>query len=148
MPMPYTYRHAGAEWRAILDTAREEMGLVSDNSAFTAIEGVLLTFRRRLDVHRGLDFASELPAVPRAIFVARWVPATPLPFTTRAGMTAEARALRRHHNLTPENCIEATARALRPHMDDARLFRLLATFPEGAATFWQVPDPQPAPRFP
>ena len=36
----------------------------------------------------------------------------PAPPGTRADWTAEARALRRHHNIAPENCVAATAYAL------------------------------------
>jgi uncharacterized protein (DUF2267 family) len=146
--MPYTYRHASAEWRAFLDDAKAEMNLESDNSTYTAIEGVFLTFRRRLTVEQALLFADLLPAVPRAIFVAGWRPALPLPFAPRDVLTAEAQALRPHHNLTPVNCIEAVARALLAQVAAADLRRVLADFPPGATAFWAVPDPQPALRFP
>jgi uncharacterized protein (DUF2267 family) len=148
MPMPYTYRHASAEWRAFLDDAKEAMNLVSDNSTYTAIEGVFLTFRRRLTVEQGLAFADLLPAVPRAIFVANWRPAAPLPFTPRDVLTAEAQGLRPHHNLTPANCIEAVARALLAQVAALDLAQVLADFPAEARAFWAVPDPQPGLRFP
>ncbi|MFD2813579.1 DUF2267 domain-containing protein [Paracoccus aerius] len=48
------------------------MDLVSDNSAYTALDAVLQVFRRRLTAQEGIDFASVLPSVPRAIFVAGW----------------------------------------------------------------------------
>ncbi|MFD2440093.1 DUF2267 domain-containing protein [Paracoccus kondratievae] len=83
MPMPWTYRHASKEWRAILDDLKDRMDLVSDNSAYTALDGVLQVFRRRLTAQQGLDFASVLPAIPRAIFVAGWRPeAEPPPLPT------------------------------------------------------------------
>ena len=53
MPMPWTYRQASREWRAILDDVRAETGLVSDNHAYTAIEAALKTFRRRLNATAG-----------------------------------------------------------------------------------------------
>lgn len=148
MPMPYAYRHAQAEWRAVLDCARDSMGLDSDNMAYTALQGVLLAFRRRLTVDQALRFADLLPAVPRAIFVEGWHPAPPVAFGLRADWVAEAQSLRPHHNLTPVVCVEATARALRPLMEDDRLLALLAGFPPGAVDFWSVPDPQPVRRFP
>lgn len=148
MPMPYAYRHAQAEWRAVLDAALDGMGLSSDNAAYTAVQGVLLAFRQRLTVDQALRFADLLPAVPRAIFVEGWHPQPPVPFGTRPQWEAEARALRPHHNLTPPGCVAATARALRPLMEDDRLMALLATFPDGAVAFWSVPDPQPVRRFP
>ncbi|WP_246831317.1 DUF2267 domain-containing protein [Pseudotabrizicola formosa] len=82
--MPWTYRHATREWQAFLADVRAEMGLVSDNMAFTAVEGVLRAFRDRLTVQEALDFAQVLPSVLRAIFVAQWQVAPPLPPGTRA----------------------------------------------------------------
>jgi uncharacterized protein (DUF2267 family) len=146
--MPYTYRHASAEWRAFLDDARDAMDLVSDNSAYTAIQGVFLTFRRRLTAEQGLMFADLLPAVPRAIFVAGWRPVPPLPFGPRDRLTTEAQGLRSYHNLTPANCIEAVARALLAQVPAGDLARVLADFPDGARAFWAVPDPQPVLRLP
>lgn len=139
MPMPWTYRHASREWRGFLDDARERMDLTSDNMAYTAIDGVLQTFRRHLTAGQGLHFASVLPAVPRAIFVAGWQPdPTPPPFPDRATLTRQVQALRSHHNLTPDNAIEATAYALRRSVRAMDLDRVLADLPEGAAAFWQV----------
>lgn len=138
MPMPYAYRHASAEWRRFLDIAREEMALASDNSAYTAVEGVLLAFRRRLTTDQALRFADLLPAVPRAVFVANWHPAPPLPWADRDRLTAEAQALRPHHNLTPANCIEATAIALRAVVPGGELDPVLARLGPEAEAFWQV----------
>lgn len=140
MPMPYTYRHASAEFAAFLADARSAMNLTSDNATYTAIDGVFQTFRRRLTVPQALAFADELPAVPRAIFVWRWKPVEPLPFTTRAAMTAEAQALRPHHNLTPDNCIQAVAWALRSATE---LDPVLATLPPPARAFWDLPPDMP-----
>ncbi|WGH79719.1 DUF2267 domain-containing protein [Jannaschia ovalis] len=144
MPMPWTYRHASREFAAFLDDAKDGMGLVSDNMAYTAIDGVFRAFRRRLTAAQGLAFATVLPAVPRAIFVAGWVPEDPPPpFPDRAALTREAQALRRHHNLTPDNAIAATARALRRSVDQAALDRVLAELPAGAAEFWRVEGADP-----
>lgn len=139
MPMPWTYRHASKEWRAILDDLKDRMGLVSDNMAYTAMDGVLQVFRRRLTAQQGLDFASVLPAVPRAVFVAGWrVQEPPLPFPDRALLVQEVKAIRKDHNLTPDTAIEATAWSLRRYTDPADLERVLARLPEGAAAFWHV----------
>ena len=134
--MPWTYRHAEKEWKSFLADAREEMGLVSDNSAYTAIEGVFHVFRRRLSAQEGLDFASVLPAIPRAIFVAGWKLETGVAFGSRAELVAEVKAFRPHHNLTPDNVLESVSRALRRHMDQRDLDRVLARLPEGAEAFW------------
>lgn len=139
MPMPWTYRHSGREWRAFLDDVKDATGLASDNMAYTAVDGVFRTFRARLTAEEGLRFASVLPAVPRAIFVADWVPSDPpLPFASREAMTREAQSLRPGHNLTPDGIIEATARALWRSVRHADLERALATLPEDAAAFWAV----------
>ncbi|GLK65812.1 DUF2267 domain-containing protein [Paracoccus kondratievae] len=145
MPMPWTYRHASKEWRAILDDLKDRMDLVSDNSAYTALDGVLQVFRRRLTAQQGLDFASVLPAIPRAIFVAGWRPeAEPPPFADRATMTREAQQVRPHHNLTPDSAIEAVAWTLRRYVNAADFQRALDQLPPGAAGFWHVDNPEGA----
>ncbi|NUB42813.1 DUF2267 domain-containing protein [Fertoebacter nigrum] len=144
MPMPATYRQATAEWRAFLADARDEMALVSDNSTYTAVQGVLRAFRRRLTPQQAVDFAGVLPSVLRALFVAEWQLAPPADPRTRADWTAEARALRPHHNLTPENCVAATAIALRKAVQARDLDRVIARLPPFAAEFWATPGIDPA----
>jgi len=140
MPMPWTYRQATREWQAFLADARSAMDLTSDNSTFTAVEGVLRAFRRRLTPQQAIDFAQVLPSVLRALFIADWrLDEGPLPPGTRADWTAEAMALRPHHNLTPPNCVAATALALRQSVQARDLDRVLATLPAFAAEFWDVP---------
>lgn len=140
MPMPWTYRHASREWRAFLEDVKDGMGLVSDNMAYTAVDGVFQCYRKRLTAAQGLSFASVLPSVPRAIFVAGWQPLdSPLSFGPRAEMVAEVKALRPHHNLTPDNAIEATAAALRRQILPADWARALAALPSDARAFWDVP---------
>ena len=139
MPMPWTYRHASKEWRAILDDLRDRMDLSSDNMAYTAMDGVLQVFRRRLTAQQGLDFASVLPAVPRAVFVAGWRVHDPvLPFPDRDALTEEVKKVRQDHNLTPDNAIEATAWSLRRYTNKADLERVLARLPGEAVQFWHV----------
>ncbi|MDG4649931.1 DUF2267 domain-containing protein [Roseibacterium sp. SDUM158017] len=151
MPMPWTYRHASREWRAFLDDVKEAANLTSDNMAYTAVDGVFHVFRARLTAREGLRFASVLPSVPRAIFVAGWVPEdAPRTFGERADMAREAQGLRPHHNLTPDNAIDAVARALWRSVRHADLDRVLATLPTGAAAFWTVEGADPddlAPRM-
>ena len=145
MPMPWTYRHASKEWRAILDDLKDRMDLVSDNSAYTAMDGVLQVFRRRLTAQQGIDFASVLPSIPRAVFVSGWqVEEPPLPFPDRAALVREVMAVRKDHNLTPENAIEAVAWTLRRYTNRADLERVLQRLPEGAVDFWhvEVADPR------
>lgn len=138
MPMPWTYRQASREWQAFLGDAKEAMNLTSDNACFTAVEGVLWAFRRRLAVQEAVDFAQVLPAVLRAVFVAEWQIAPAVAPGSRADWTREAKALRPHHNLTPDNCVEATALALRKSVLPEDLERALAKLPPFAADFWSV----------
>lgn len=142
--MPSTYRQATREWRAFLAVAREAMDLETDNLTYTAVQGVLQAFRRRLTAQQAIDFAQVLPSVLRALFVADWQIEPPVPPGTRAEWTAEAMALRPHHNLTPPNCIAATAYALRKSVLCADLERVLATLPPFAAEFWSTPGIDPA----
>ncbi|MCB1387838.1 MAG: DUF2267 domain-containing protein [Rhodobacteraceae bacterium] len=140
MPMPWTYRQASREWRAFLDDVRDVTGLETDNVAYTAIQGVLQAFRRRLTPAQGIAFAGVLPAVPRAIFVEGWdIDAAPRSFGIRADWIAEAKALRPAHNLTPDNAVEATARALWRQVNHRDLSRVLDRMPSGARDFWSVP---------
>lgn len=142
MPMPWTYRHASREFRAFLDDAKDRMGLDSDNMAYTAVDGVFRTFRRRLTPAQGILFACALPSVLSAIFIRHWdVTAPPLPFASRAEMTREAQALRPHHNLTPDTAIEDTAWALWRVMNSADLARVLDKLPPEARDFWAVDAP-------
>lgn len=141
MPMPWTYRQASREWRAILDDVREATGLESDNHAYTAIEGVLKAFRRRLTPQQVSDFADVLPAVPRAILVSGWdLGEGPVAPGSRADWTADAQALRPHHSLTPDNAVEAVAIAMRGIVRRADLDRVLARLPPFAAAFWSTPS--------
>lgn len=144
MPMPWTYRQATREWQAFLADARAAMDLETDNVTYTAVQGVLQAFRRRLTPQQAIDFAQVLPSVLRALFVADWHLSDPVSPGTRADWTAEAMALRPHHNLTPPNCVEATALALRKSVLREDLDRVLATLPPFAAEFWSTPGIDPA----
>ncbi len=143
--MPHAYRTASKDWRAFLDDAKERMGLVSDNMAYTATDGVLQVFRRRLTVAEGIAFADELPAVLRAMFVYRWdVGAGPVEWGPRAALVAEAKAVRKDHNLTPDDCIEAVAWAVRRQVRLVDFDRVLAGIGPEAEAFWAVEVSDPA----
>jgi uncharacterized protein (DUF2267 family) len=144
MPMPWTYRHASREWQAFLADVKDRMDLASDNMAYTAVDGVLQVFRRRLTPQQGIAFANVLPSVLRAIFVKDWeIGAAPLPFGTRADLVAEVKAVRRHHNLTPDTAIEDTAWALWRCVNHREFEAVLDDLPPEARAFWavQVDDP-------
>lgn len=92
--MPWTCRQATREWHAFLAQARMAMVLTSDISTFTAVNGVLRAFHRRLTLRHAVDFPQVMPSVLRVLFVAAWQLADPAPFGTRADWAAEAMALR------------------------------------------------------
>lgn len=143
--MPWTYRHADKEFRAFLTDARDRMDLSSDNMTYTAVDGVFRVFRARLTPAQGLAFADLLPAILRAMLVQQWdISQPPRPFAPRADLLREVQALRRHHNLTPDNAIEATAWALRRCLRQADLDRLLQTLPDGAVDYWHVSVDDPS----
>lgn len=145
MPMPWTYRQATREWQAFLADAQQAMGTPTDHSTFTAVEGVLRAFRRRLAPQQAIDFAQVLPSVLRALFIADWnLSDPPAPPGTRADWTTEARALRRHHNIAPETCVAGTAYALRRAVLREDLDRVLSRLPPFAAEFWSTPGIDPA----
>jgi len=140
--MPWAIRHASKDWQAFLADAKDGLGLESDNMAYTAVQGVLIAFRRRLTPREVMAFADVLPAVLRALFVAGWNPEVPpAPWQPRVDLEAEARALRPHHNLTPPAPIEAVARALRRALRQPDLDRVLAAIGPEAQAFWQVSAP-------
>lgn len=145
MPMPWTYRQATREWQAFLADAQDAIGTPTNHSTFTAVEGVLRTFRRRLTPQQAIDFAQVLPAVLRALFVADWdLSHPPAPPGTRADWTAEAKSLRPHHNIATDHCIAGTAIALRKHVQRADLDRALQRLPPFATDFWSTPGIDPA----
>ena len=145
MPMPWTYRHASKEWRAFLDDVKERMSLESDNMAYTAVDAVFQVFRRRLNAQEGLEFASILPSVLRAIFVQNWNVTEPcVAFDDRESLLSEVKRVRVNHNLTPDNAIEATAWAVRRCTNARDFERVLAKLPVEARAFWHVDVADPA----
>jgi uncharacterized protein (DUF2267 family) len=137
MPMPNEYQMASQQFERFLEDARNELDLTTRNQTYTAVQGVLLAFRARLDVAAGLSFANELPAVLRAMFVKDWDLTAPLlPFASREEMAREVAALRQHHNFSPPTVIEDVARALWKHVDRMAFARMLETLPEPAREFW------------
>jgi uncharacterized protein (DUF2267 family) len=133
------YQHASEEFERFLRLLIERSGLTTRNQAYTTAQGVLLTFRRGLDIRDAIRFAGVLPPVLRAIFVADWdTQAPPCAFSSRAAMLDEARSLRRDHNFSPDSAIADVAHALRACLDTAEFDRVLATLPAQAADFWRV----------
>ncbi|SFJ33424.1 DUF2267 domain-containing protein [Celeribacter neptunius] len=146
MPMPWTYRHSKKEFASFLKDAKDRMGhaIESDNMTYTAVDGVLQVFRRRLTPPQVIAFGDAIPSTLRAMLVYNWrVDAVPLPFGTRSEMIREVQAVRKHHNITPLNVIEATGYALWRHCNHRDLARVLAQIGPEAVSFWHVPNVAP-----
>ena len=139
MPVPSEYARASDQFYSLLVDARDSAGLGSTHQAYTMLQGVLQVFRRRLDVGEAIRFASVLPPLVRALFVADWDVDEPrLAFGSRAEMTEEARSLRAAHNFAPDSAIGDVAVALRKYVDEEAFDRLLARLPDGAIAFWDA----------
>ena len=134
--MPQDYQRAGEAFEAFLRDAMDELGHATRNQTYTTVQGVLLTFRRRLTVQDGLRFANALPPLLRAMFVADWTVEEPVAFGPREAMAREVQDLRRDHNFAPRSAIADVARALRRHVDATRFDAALRTLPDGAVAFW------------
>ncbi len=91
--MPYTYRHATAEFQLLPDRAKAKMNLESDSATDTAVPGVFQVFRRRLTLDQSLRFADLLPAVPHAILVEDLHPNPPVACGSGSDQEAKAQAL-------------------------------------------------------
>ena len=119
--------------------ARDEAGLTTTNQVWNMVEGVLHAFRRRVSVRHGLQFATALPPLLRAIFVENWnADDAVLPFTSIEQMTGEVQALRAAHNFAPDDAIAVVARTLRRHVDPNVLDAALARLPYEARAFWDL----------
>jgi uncharacterized protein (DUF2267 family) len=137
MPVPAEYGRASDRFRDYLVDARDTAGLWSTHAAYTMTQGVLQTFRGRLAFRDAIAFANVLPICLRALFVTDWdTDAPPRPFADRATLTREVQSLRPEHNFAPETAIRDVAEALRRHVDEEALDRLLRQLPEGAVEFW------------
>lgn len=139
MPMPYTYRHASEEFRAMLAELRDETQIASDNVLYTAIQAVLTGFRDRLRPEQAMAFADLLPAVLRAIFVQGWdIAAPPRPWPTRETLRQEMLALRQDHNFCPPEMLEPVLRAITGTIRRPDLDRVLTRIGPRAQAFWTV----------
>jgi len=138
MPVPAEYSRATDDFYEFLIDVRDTSGLGSTHQAYTMVQGVFQAFRRRLGINEAIVFAGVLPVLLRALFVTDWDTDEPRrSFEDRAIMTKEVQALRADHNFAPETAIRDVASALRRHVDETDLNRVLAKLPEGAAVFWK-----------
>lgn len=141
MPVPAEYQRARDDFYAFLADAREEAGLWSTHVAYTMTQSVFQVFRRRVSTEQALAFANILPVGLRALFVADWdVNERKKPFESIEAMTEEVKALRPNHNFSPDTAIRDVAAALRRHVDERALDRVLAGCPDGAGAFWGSAD--------
>ena len=139
MTVPQDYTHAGEHFDALLTDLMAELDLTTRHQVYAVMHGVLTVFRRRLDAGEVLVFASGLPAMLRAMFVASWEPDEETqPFATLAGYDREARGVRRHHNLMPEGSLPTVVRAVRRHCDPAAFDLALSKLPPEARAFWDA----------
>lgn len=141
MPVPFEYDNAGPQFQQLLRDARDFADLHTTNQSFTMVEGVLLVFRKRLTTDEVFRFANVLPAVARAIFVARFdVTTAPVGFGDMVSLTREVQGHRGEHNYAPETCISNVAAALRRNVDERRFDACLATFDPEARDYWTPSD--------
>lgn len=141
MPVPIEYKRAGEDFYDFLVDAKNEAGLWSTHVTYTMVEGVFQVFRRRLTFEQAIEFAGILPIGLRALFVSDWDVTEPKKaFDTRAAMTDEVKSLRPKHNFATDDAISVVAIALRRHVDEDALDRVLAKLPPGATEFWRTKD--------
>lgn len=139
--MPQEYFQASKDFDAFLAETRDVLGLATRHQTYTVVQAVLLVFRRRLTVADGLAFASVLPPVLRAIFVADWdISESPQEFEGRATLTSEVKAFRQNHNFAPDTAIEDVAGVLRRHVDEPAFDMVLEQLSTEAAAYWSVPE--------
>ncbi|RCW24845.1 uncharacterized protein (DUF2267 family) [Ciceribacter lividus] len=137
MTVPMEYRQATRDFENFLVSVRDRAGLGTTNQAFTMVDGVLRTFRRRLEPAQAIAFAQLLPACLRALFIREWDLDEPRKaFGPREEMTREVKALRPDHNLSTESAIADVAAVLRETLGDAVLDQGLSDLPDGAKQFW------------
>lgn len=142
MPMPFTCRHATDEWRRYLAAVRARTLIDSDNTIYTATEGLFRAFRCRVPANRVLAFGDELPAVMRAILVWQWDINAPLrPWVPRQAIEAEIRGLRQAHNFAPAGILDDLVWGIRREVRMIDFDRVLTTMASEAQALWApVPD--------
>lgn len=141
MTVPMSIVMASKEFDRFLLDVRDTAMLQTHPQAYHTLRAVLHVFRGHLSVADALRFADILPPVARAIFVESWNPEqTNGPFPDRKALQFEVTQVRRDHNVAPDSAIRDVARALRRHVDERDLDRVLGGMPEGAGEFWASDD--------
>lgn len=138
MPVPAEYSRAADHFYDFLVEVRDKCLLGSTHQAYTMVQGVFQTFRRRVEIRDAIRFAGILPVGLRALFVTDWDTDQEIrQFEDLETMTKEVQSLRPGHNFSPDTAIQDVAYTMRKYVDKAALDNLLKTFPEGAVQFWQ-----------
>lgn len=139
MPVPAEYERASDQFYKYLVDARDTAGLWSTHVTYTMTQGVFQVFRRRISTKDAIAFANVLPVCLRALFVTDWDLEEPRrEFESIDEMNREVKKLREAHNFSTDNAIGHVAKALRRHVDEESLDRLLDSFPGGAKEFWET----------
>ena len=139
MPVPPEYLRVGELFSDFLLRVREETMLATRHQSYTCLQGVLVTFRRRLNAEQILGFAQVLPPVVASIFIDGWKvdEFTPV-WGSRDSLTLEVQHFRGDHNFSPDTAIADVARAVRKTVGDEALDRAVAPLGSEAAAFWTV----------
>ena len=138
MPIPIEYQRATAYFDKFMEDALIKAGLGSSHQTYTMVQGVLQTFRRRLDIKEAIMFSSVLPVILRAMFIADWDLNEDIRlFEDYDIMIKEVQALRANHNFAPETAIKDVAYALRCNIDVDAFDKVLNKLPKGAIQFWE-----------
>lgn len=131
------FRLASARFDDLLAEIADASHLTSRHQAYTVLDGVLRTFRRRLTPEQLLAFAQVLPPLVQSMLLAEWQPAPPHADWSPETLLREVRQLRPHHNLAPDNAIDTVATVLRRHVEPTAFEAWLAELPAPARTFWR-----------
>lgn len=137
MPVPAEYQRIYDHLYDFFKDVRDIAGIETTHRAYTTIQGVFQTFRRRLEIKEAISFSNILPAGIRALFAAEWDTNEPkLPFSSRKEMTLEVQSLRKEHNFAPDSAISDVGRALRKNVDNQLLDEVLNRLSADARNFW------------
>ncbi|ADX45586.1 Protein of unknown function DUF2267 [Paracidovorax avenae ATCC 19860] len=138
MPWPPEYQRASADFEKFMVAARDHAGLATTHMAWNMVAGVLHAFRRRLAPDQAFRFADQLLPAIRGLFVEGWRPGEKVGrIGTRAEILEEVRSLRRDHNFSPDNAIEAVGFALATVVPADAFARALQALPSELRQLWR-----------
>lgn len=140
MTVPNEYRRASAQFDDFLGEVANEAGLTTRHQAYTTLQGVLVTFRRRLTLQEAVIFVQVLPPMLRALFVEGWDPHTAQgPVLDQSAWSREIQELRINHNISPADANLFVSNVLWRSTDRAALSKCLSDLPAFATDFWPQP---------